>query len=170
LASGALLFAPSIITQTAVRVHTGNWVKVACIALENRGFESKRNASRRYLELHSRPLKGALVKLAKSVAAAAALFASLAAHAATPAEAIKSFTNHETHCQQLLGGPDHSGDTPAAQYSVAFNEVLRAHGRVAAGDVGIRLKAACGTAIAARAKNVSTATAFNAGQSLGTQK
>lgn len=110
------------------------------------------------------------MKLVQPVAIATILSSCLAANAASPEDAIKSFTNHETHCQQLLGGPDHSGDTPAAQYSVAFNEVLRAHGRVAAGDVGIRLKAACGTAIAARAKNVSTATAFHAGQSLGTQK
>lgn len=110
------------------------------------------------------------MKLAKSVAAAAALFASLAAHAATPAEAFKNFTQHATHCQQLLGGPDYSGDTPAAPYSVAFNDVLRAHNSEAAGDVSFRLKAACRSAIAARADADRLAAVLNASHSLEAKK
>lgn len=110
------------------------------------------------------------MKLVQSVAIASFLSTCLAAHAASPQDAIKSFTNHETHCHQLLGGSDYSGDTPAAPYAVAFNDVLRAHGSMAAGDVGSRLKVACGAAIAARAKNAGTATALNTSQPLGSQK
>ncbi len=79
----------------------------------------------------------------KHVFFALPFIASLHAGAAPADEARTAFVSHKTHCEQMLGGDEHEGDTPANPYSSDVAAVIRAHAGQTPAQVLAKLKEAC---------------------------